>query len=292
MAWKGDPFFGVRQEAEQLLRELGINTVPINPFTVAQQLNIDLMPLPASAGGASGMLLHVSGAFGIGYPTHVENEGFRRFSVAHEIGHYRLPGHIDAVLDDGGQHLSKAGFRNTTDRYEHEADQFAAALLMPSKLFVVAADRAGDGLDAIETLQAKCETSLEATAIRYAQTSRELVAVIRSKGGTIEYAVMSSPLRDFQGIDWIRKGMPVPPGTVTADFNANAKNIAQGRQAKGQSCLQDWFNGPRRQEIIEEVIGLGSYGKTLTVLTGMESPDETEDDEGNLEESWAVRFRR
>ena len=41
-----------------------------------------------------------------------------------------------------------------------------------------------------------------------------------------------------------------------------------------------------------EVIGPGSYGKTLTVLTGMESPDETEDDEGNLEESWAVRFRR
>ena len=291
MAWKGDPFFGVRQEAEQLLRDLGINTLPIDPFTVARELHIDLMPLPESAGGASGMLLHVSGAFGIGYPTHVENEGFRRFSVAHEIGHYRLPGHIDAVLDDSGRHFSKEGFHNTTNRYEQEADQFAAALLMPSKLFAAAAGRAGDGLAAIETLQAKCETSLEATAIRYAQTSREPVAVMRSKGGTIDYAVMSRPLGDFQGIDWIRKGTPVPPDSVTADFNANTEKVAQGRRARGQSCLQDWFNGPHRQEIIEEVIGLGGYGKTLTVLTGMESPDETEDDEGNLEESWAVRFR-
>ena len=291
MAWRGDEFFRVRQEAEQLLRELGMNSLPIDPFTVARQLHIELMPLPASAGGASGMLLHVSGAFGIGYPTHVENEGFRRFSVAHEIGHYRLPGHFEAVLDEGGRHVSKAGFRDTTNRYEQEADQFAAALLMPSKLFAAPAGRAGDGLDAIETLQGKCETSFEATAIRYAQTSREPVAVIRSESGTIDYAVMSSPLRDFQGIDWIRKGTPVPPDCVTADFKANTEKVAQGQRARGQSCLQDWFNGPHRQEISEEVIGLGSYGKTLTVLTGMESPDETEDDEGNLEESWAVDFR-
>ena len=103
---------------------------------------------------------------------------------------------------------------------------------------------------------------------------------------------MSNPLRDFQGIDWLQKGTPVPPGSATADSNANTEKVAQGRQAKGQSCLQDWFNGPHRQEIIEEVIGLGSYGKTLTVLTGMESPDEIEDDEDNLEESWAVHFRR
>ena len=237
------------------------------------------------------MLLHVGGVFGIGYPTHINNEGFRKFSVAHEIGHYRLPGHIDAVLNPRGQHFSKAGFRST-DRYEQEADQFASALLMPAKLFVAAAGRAGDGLRAIETLQAKCETSLEATAIRYAQTSRDPVAVIRSGNGAIDYAVMSRPLMDFPGLDWIRKGTPLPSGSVTADFNADAENIARGRRAEGQCCLQEWFNGQHRQEIVEEVVGLGSYGKTLTVLAGIEPPDEFEDEEHDLEESWAVRFRR
>ena len=291
MAWQRDQFFKVHQEAEQLLRELGVDTLPIDPFAVARQLDIDLKPLPASAGGASGMLLHVSGVFGIGYPTHIDNEGFRRFSVAHEIGHYRLPGHIDAVLDARGQHFSKAGFRST-DRYEQEADQFASTLLMPAKLFAAAAGRAGEGLQAIGTLQARCETSLEATAIRYAQTSRDPMAVIRSGASTIDYAFMSSPLKDFSGLDWIRKGTPLPSGSVTAGFNTDAENIARGRRAEGQSCLQDWFNGPHRQEVVEEVVGLGSYGKTLTVLTGMESPDEMEDDEGDLEESWAVRFRR
>ena len=291
MARQRDQFFKVHQEAERLLRKLGIDTLPIDPFVIARQLDIDLKPLPPSAGGASGMLLHVSGVFGIGYPTHIDNEGFRRFSVAHEIGHYRLPGHIDAVLDARGRHFSKAGFRST-DRYEQEADQFASALLMPAKLFAAAIGRAGDGLEAIETLQARCETSLEATAIRYAQTSREPVAVIRSGASTIDYAFMSIPLKDFPDLDWIRKGTPLPSGSVTAGFNADAENIARGRRAEGQSCLQDWFNGSHRQEITEKVVGLGSYGKTLTVLTGMESPDEIEDDEGDLEESWAVRFRR
>ena len=277
-------------EAEQLLREIGIDDLPIDPFTIARQLDIELRPLPASAGGASGMLLHVSGVFGIGHPTHVDNEGFRRFSVAHEIGHYRLPGHVDAVLDANGQHYSKAGFRST-DRYEQEADQFAAALLMPSKLFAAAIGRASDGLKAIETLQAMCETSLEATAIRYAQTNRAPVAIVRSRAGTIDYAVMSSPLKDFSGLDWIRKGTPLPAKSVTATFNDDAENVARGRRVEGESSLQDWFNGPHRQAVVEEVVGLGSYGKTLTVLTGMEPPDEIEDDEGDLEESWAVRFR-
>ena len=290
MARQRDQFFKVHQEAEQLLRELGIDALAIDPFAIARRLDIVLKPLPASAGGASGMLLHVGGVFGIGYPTHIGNEGFRRFSVAHEIGHYRLPEHIDAVLDARGQHFSRAGFRST-DRYEQEADQFASALLMPAKLFAAAIRRASDGLQAIEALQARCETSLEATAIRYAQTSRDPVAVIRSEASSIDYAFMSSPLKDFPGLDWIRKGTPLPSGSVTAGFNADPKNIARGSRAEGQSLLQDWFNGPHRQEIVEEVVGLGSYGKTLTVLTGIESPDEFEDDEGDLEESWAVRFR-
>jgi hypothetical protein len=60
----------------------------------------------------------------------------------------------------------------------------------------------------------------------------------------------------------------------------------------GHSNLRDWFEGPHSQEVVEEVIGLGSYGKTLTVLTGMEPPDEIEDDEEEIEESWTPRFRR
>ena len=291
MAPQRNQFVKSHSEAERVLRELGFNTLPIDPFAVARRLDIELRPLPDSVGGASGMLLHVNGAFGIAYPTHIDNEGFKRFSVAHEIGHFRLPGHVDAVLDVRGRHVSRAGFRST-DRYEVEADHFASALLMPSKLFAAAAARVGDGLQAIEALQTECGTSLESTAIRYAQTSRDPVAVVRSENRIIDYAFMSGPLKDFPSLDWIRKGTPLPSGSVTADFNGTPENVDRGKRAEGEGCLQDWFNGTRRQEIREEVAGLGSYGKTLTVLTRMENPDEVVDEDSELEESWAVRFRR
>jgi hypothetical protein len=40
------------------------------------------------------------------------------------------------------------------------------------------------------------------------------------------------------------------------------------------------------------VIGLGSYGKTLTVLYDIDLPDEEErTDEDSMRESWKPRFR-
>lgn len=286
-----DPFSKARWEAENLLKELGIDDVPINPSEIARELGIELQPLPDDAGGASGMLLHVEGQFGICYPTHVTSEGFKRFSIAHEIGHYRLPGHVDAIFSKYGEHVSNDRFQST-NKYEREADHFAAALLMPATLFAVDIKHAGDGLEAIETLASKYETSLEATALRYTQTSRDPVAVIRSEGRSIDYAFMSDSLKDFPDLDWIRKGMPLPVGSVTAAFNASKINIKNAESMEGISDLQEWFNAPHGQKIMEEVVGLGSYGKTLTVLTGMEPPDEIENEEGELEELRGMRFSR
>lgn len=292
VARRPDPFVEIHREANWLLQELDIDALPIDPFDIARQLEIELQPLPTDAGGASGMLLHVGGQFGIFYPTHVVNVGFKNFSVAHEIGHYRLPGHLDSIFDSRGRHLSHAGFRSVS-RYEREADQFAAALLMPANLFAAAVKKHPIvGLHAIESLANDCRTSLEATAIRYVQTNRDLVAVIRSEGRIIDYAFMSDSFRDFRGLDWISKGTPLPTGSVTFDFNMDQRKVLRAERAKGVSSFQDWFNGRYRQEVAEEVIGLGSYGKTLTLLTGMEPADEMEDDDAEFDEGWIPRFRR
>ena len=95
------------------------------------------------------MLLRHGDNFGILYATHIQSSGFQRFSVGHELGHYFLPGHIDAVLGNGNIHESRAGFASS-DKYEMEADYFAAGLLMPQKLFTPAMRHAGEGLAAIK----------------------------------------------------------------------------------------------------------------------------------------------
>lgn len=279
------------REAEALIIEVGIKALPVCPFAIARELDIDVRPLPGTRRGVSGMLLHVNGTFGIAYATYLDNDGFKHFSVGHEIGHYRLPGHPESVLRNGA-HTSYAGFVSK-DRYELEADHFSAALLMPGRLFDSAMDKAGRGLDAIDAVSGQCITSLTATAIRYAQRTSDAAAIVVSSGQSIDYCFMSESLREVRGLDWIRKGSVVPRSSVTSGFNADPANIARGERADGESTLQDWFGGDLEVELTEEVVGLGAYGKTLTVLTAPELPDaEGIEIEEELTESWTPRFRR
>jgi Zn-dependent peptidase ImmA (M78 family) len=97
-------------------------------MAIARVVGIDVVAKPASARGVSGM--SIRNDFVIAYATHIESPGFPNFSIAHELGHYFLEGHVDAVIGPDGVHRSHAGF-SSDDRYELEAEHFAAALLMP-----------------------------------------------------------------------------------------------------------------------------------------------------------------
>ena len=54
----------------------------------------------------------------------------------------------------------------------------------------------------------------------------------------------------------------------------------------------DWFSSDFHYEMYEEVVGLGSYGKSLTVLSLEELPDPEEiEEEEAMRESWTPRFK-
>ncbi|ABS65807.1 protein of unknown function DUF955 [Xanthobacter versatilis] len=284
-----------RQTAEALLRDDGISGLPVDPFAIAESRDIVVQGKPEEHDGVSGMLLRHGNDFGIVFATHIPSPGFQRFSVSHELGHYFLPGHIDQVIKDG-VHVSRAGFV-TDDPYELEADHFAAGLLMPEAPFRKAMERFDPGLDAIEQMADMCVTSRTATAIRFAELSDAAVAVIVSTGGIIDYCFMSDAMKSLPKLDWIRKGMPLPAGTATAKLAADAERIAAGDRLGNETDLRDWLGGTTRAAIAEESVGLGRYGKVLTVLSSNslgqdDDPDDREDDEDSLIESWTPRFRR
>lgn len=104
---------------------------------------------------------------------------------------------------------------------------------------------------------------------------------------------MSEALKDVSGIDWLKKREGVPRSTATFSFNQAPSNVLHGMRIEEKSNLQNWFGGKRKIEISEDVVGLGKYGKTLTVLYDISVPDaDEEDDEESLIESWTPRFRR
>ena len=177
-----------------------------------------------------------------------------------------------------------------------EADHFAAGLLMPGKAFKREMDRHEPGLSAVLAVAGICRTSRTATAIRYAVTSDDAVAVIVSTGGVIDYCFLSDAMKSLPELKWLRKGSPLPGGTVTASLAENSKRVMNGERVADEIDVMDWLGGRKSAPVSEEVLGLGRYGKVLTILhsnsIGPENEPEEEREEENLRESWTPRFWR
>lgn len=186
-------------QAERILEEEGLNTLPVDLEALAAPRDILLQAKPDAAAGVSGMLLRHGNAFAILYATHIQSVGYQCFSIAHEFGHYFLGGHAEHLLPTPGSvHESRAGFASD-DIIEREADYFASGLLMPTAPFEREMRRRDDGLDAIVELSDLCQSSLTATAIRYADLSRGAVAVIVSSGNRVEFAILSEGIKSLKG---------------------------------------------------------------------------------------------
>jgi Zn-dependent peptidase ImmA (M78 family) len=260
-----DDTFKAELQAATVLKDLGISTLRVDPFEIAKRRDIEVMENPSMNAGVSGCLMKVADTFGILYSAKFASEGFKRFTVAHELGHYFLEGHVHHLFGHGETlHQSESGF-TSKNPIEREADAFAAALLMPKTPFKQAISASGTGLAGIETLAEECGTSLTATSIRYATLSDDPIAIICSSGNTIHFATLSKALRERRDLTWIRKGTTLSAHSTTAVFNRDADNVLHARRTTGSSDLGDWFIGGKG-EVYEEIVGLGEYGRTLTIL--------------------------
>ncbi len=255
-------------QARQLISDLGLTALPINPFDIAAQKKIFCEGSSRQGAGISGCLLRVGNEFAIYYNTKIASVGFQRFTVAHELGHFFIPGHAESLFPGGnGFHQSNPGYRSD-DKLEREADEFAANLLMPENLFKAEYGRLGEGLATVEALAALCVTSLTATAIRYAKLTDGLAAIIVSEGNRIQFSKMSPMLQGLNGISssQIQKNAGLPHGSATIKFNRDASNILERRKLSAPTTPDMWFGEGGSMNWTEEVIGLGDYGKTLTVI--------------------------
>ncbi len=110
-------------------------------------------------------------------------EGRRRFTIAHELGHWELHEKYSQFLCDA-EDMRDYG----RSALEVEANHFAAELLMPASHFRAACEKAEPSLHLIESLSAEFETTLTATAIRFADTTRRKVVIVWFEGGIIRWS--------------------------------------------------------------------------------------------------------
>jgi Zn-dependent peptidase ImmA (M78 family) len=127
----------VRMLAEDLADERSNNAFPVNVEAIARSLGLNVVE--ADLGPDVSGLLVFNGAKGEVYIHKKDPEVRRRFTIAHEIGHHYLRHQFESgthVHVDRGNYISQRGPRSSDgiDPKEVEANQFAASLLMPSKM--------------------------------------------------------------------------------------------------------------------------------------------------------------
>jgi len=145
----------IRREAERLLKAAGITRAPISLRDVVSFLNLSLVERRREPFGSEAALV----ALGDGHAIELHGaagERRLRFTIAHEIGHFLL--HSGRVVSERGGATNRA-----TARLEHEADLFAAELLMPEHLMRQAVLE--DGADA-RRLADRFDVSAQAMSLR------------------------------------------------------------------------------------------------------------------------------
>lgn len=123
-----------RHAVRRLLRDQGVgDSPPVDVYRIARNLGIEVVERPklvVQGEEASGFLLRTRGRT-ICVLNEDDHPNRKRFTVAHEIGHYLLHPFQETYID--------WNFRNNkssegTDHREIEANGFAAELLMPEEL--------------------------------------------------------------------------------------------------------------------------------------------------------------
>lgn len=282
------------QAGEKCARDEGFTSWPVCPFTIAARHGLVVEKKPPGMKGIAGALIFAEPDPIIIYSSEHQNEGFERFSVSHELGHYFLPGHPEEIQKGGGTHLSRSGFSEGDTSIELEADHFAAGLLLPEHLVRGELEEGQLGLEGIKELASNAQVSLTAAAIRAAECARFPVCIVVSEGNEVRYAFASESFKDLGRNIFLRRGAALPMRGATRAFNAVRTNVTAAKQTVGSSRLGQWFDTDADTALDEEIIGLGTYGLTLTVLSSedLKNPCDEDDEETDEEliERWTPRF--
>lgn len=194
----------------------------------------------ATAGFEAALVMDVNKAAGGILVAAGRSRQRRRYSIAHELGHFLIPTHMPTPgegfacsLDD--LHRLDARERDRRKRIEAEANGFAAALLMPPSRIRLGTRSAAPDLREIVRLARAFDVSKEAMARAYVGAEREAVAVVIIRCGEIQRIY-----RDPEIFPWIvpKRGERTPPQSL-----ASSVNLPPGVATDPEDCEPDLWLG-------------------------------------------------
>lgn len=206
----------------------------------------------------------------------------RRFTIAHELGHFLLPWHRQERFSCQSSDIKDHGHTRVSVSLEHatietEANTFASELLMPTQAFkkILAGFKAPSVID-LADLSDTFDVSFEAAVHRYKALTSHAVAFVFSYNNVVRYWVKSKAMPYALRV---RKDHSLPissPSRRQCEYISDWEKIA----------AHIWFE-PHRElvlppNILEQTIyQLSGYKVTMLYLEsvlGLENRQATQDD--------------
>lgn len=248
--------------------------IPVQPLPLIDSHGITFSP--GDYGNAfDGVLEHRGGRFHIycnirdtDYPGSTRN----RFTVGHELGHYFIDEHRNALAS--GRVPSHPSFidKGGSSVIETEANTFSSYFLMPEEDFHRAAAKEKPGLQAIINLSSTFSVSAQSAAIRYVDECPVPCAALMFRPGKRPWPAISSTLRKL-GYEYPNAPelAALPNGFASKTAHTAPASPGLGTIVEATSTANFWFanvaaSSPRNCVITEQAVRLGPYGVLALLL--------------------------
>ncbi len=261
-----------RSYATELLTEYGLNSPPINPTVIADRLGIIIRESDGDD-RYEGCLLRFGGKAAICLNRQINSIARKNFTIAHEIGHFLIPGHSRETR------CLKDGFEYSRQKEEMQANAFASELLMPKGLVLPLVQSRDISLNVIKEISDTFATSLTASAIRYAQLSNYYCFVSVSLNNEIQYSVPSDDLRDSTQYKYEQLSHLSKDSLAYSYFETEPSSVKTS-SIREEVLTSAWFPNLDSGRVIcfEECMGL-RRGEVLSLVWVQDKPSYGDDDD-------------
>ena len=192
-----------------------------------------------------------------------------RFSFAHELGHFIIDEHRNALLNPSTPaHGSNASLDSHFD-VEREADLFAACLLMPEdrlrKDLLLKNTRKPCIASLITEISLKYQISFTAAMLRFLHLDYYPVMIVCSQHNKLKWLRYSE--------DFPFRSLHLGPGNQIPELSCAGEYFADGTKYQGKTetvFAEDWFilfnNSDRRRELKEYCIYQESLNQVMSLI--------------------------
>ncbi len=219
----------------------------VKPSLIAEDYGIS-WSIGAYEDAFDGLLEHDNGRFHI-YVNEDRQQTLQRqrFTFCHELGHFFIDSHRNALLNGEVPYLSYYTGFASEQQIEREADFFSASLLMPrNRLLKDYRSYKKFGFHIVEQLSEKYGLSLIATIFRLLYLDVHPMMIVQSRRGRISYIFTS---RDFYHYPKYKKER-IPEDSVMFEYTSTGKKHRNTQQL----WTGDWFRCRKEEKLYEHCL--------------------------------------